>query len=135
MSFARRHFPRANILPSTESFACVFRQIDCCRLTAHLVIPGFVYTSMIERFLPERPRSAWAGEQAINSMRSGLDRDDFYILCLDNETPRDIDEKSTQWTVDDIVRNRPALSGRTWIPPTDLIGSRFVSLHLGFESL
>src|SRR5690606_25381783 len=53
-------------------------------------------TSMIERFLPERLRSAWAGEQAINSMRSGLDRDDFYILCLDNETPRDIDEKSTQ---------------------------------------
>ena len=39
---------------------------------------------------------------------------DFYIMCPDNETPRNIDEKRVQWMADDIIKNRPAMS--RWHP-------------------
>jgi len=47
-------------------------------------------------------------------MMDALEKDDFYILCPDNETPRELDEKRIQWTADDIIKNRPALS--RWHP-------------------
>jgi hypothetical protein len=39
-----------------------------------------------------------------------LQRGDFYILCPDNDTPRELDEKRIQWNTDDLIHNRPALS-------------------------
>jgi hypothetical protein len=41
-------------------------------------------------------------------------RGDFYVLCPDNDTTRDMDERRIRWAADDIVRNRPALS--RWHP-------------------
>jgi len=38
----------------------------------------------------------------------------FYIICPDGETDRAIDEKRIQWSVDDIIKNRPAMS--RWHP-------------------
>jgi NAD(P)-dependent dehydrogenase (short-subunit alcohol dehydrogenase family) len=105
---------KAGVLAYTESLAHAFRQIDGGKITAHLLIPGFVYTRMIERFIAEKPSSAWTAAQTVDFMLSSLDRGDFYILCPDNETPRDIDEKRIQWTVDDLIKNRPALS--RWDP-------------------
>ena len=43
-----------------------------------------------------------------------LGKDEFYILCPDNETNREIDEKRIQWAADDIIKNRPAMS--RWHP-------------------
>jgi len=43
-------------------------------------------------------------------MLAALARGDFYILCPDNAVPRQMDEKRMQWAVDDIIKNRPALS-------------------------
>ena len=37
-------------------------------------------------------------------------RDDFYILCPDNDVTRSIDEKRIAWAAGDIIENRPALS-------------------------
>ena len=39
---------------------------------------------------------------------------DFYILCPDNETPRELDERRMAWAMGDIIENRPALS--RWHP-------------------
>ena len=39
---------------------------------------------------------------------------DFYILCPDNDVTRAMDEKRMRWAMDDIVKNRPALS--RWHP-------------------
>ena len=47
-------------------------------------------------------------------MMESLARGDFYILCPDNDTPRETDEKRILWTAGDIVENRPALS--RWHP-------------------
>ncbi|MEM9490064.1 MAG: short-chain dehydrogenase, partial [Myxococcota bacterium] len=57
---------------------------------------------------------AWTAEQTIAFMMESLERGDFYILCPDNETPRSLDEKRIQWTADDLIKNRPALS--RWHP-------------------
>ena len=83
-------------------------------ITAHLLIPGFTYTGMMKRHIPEKPPSAWTPEQVAERLLAGLEARDFYIWCLDNETTRDMDERRVQWSADDIIRNRPALS--RWHP-------------------
>lgn len=103
---------KAGVLTYTESVAHALRQRPDHALTAHLLIPGFVYTSMISR--PEKPPGAWTAEQTIDFMVERLAQEDFYILCPDAETPRGVDEKRIQWTADDLIQNRPALS--RWHP-------------------
>lgn len=49
-------------------------------------------------------------EETIDYMLPCLERGEFYILCPDNETPRALDEKRIQWTADDLIKNRPALT-------------------------
>jgi hypothetical protein len=39
---------------------------------------------------------------------------DFYILCPDNDVPRQVDERRILWAAGDIVENRPPLS--RWVP-------------------
>ena len=43
-------------------------------------------------------------------MIRSLERGDFYILCPDNDVPRETDEKRILWAAGDIVENRPPLS-------------------------
>jgi hypothetical protein len=43
-----------------------------------------------------------------------LEAGDFYILCPDNDVPRQLDERRILWAAGDIVENRPALS--RWHP-------------------
>lgn len=105
---------KTGVLAYTESIALAFRNEETCRLSAHLLIPGFVYTPMISTFIPEKPPFAATAEETVDFMMVALAKDDFYILCPDNETPRELDEKRIQWTADDIIQNRPALS--RWHP-------------------
>jgi len=100
---------KAGVLAYTESVANGFIQIDECKLSAHLLVPGFVYTPMISKIIPEMPPFAWTAEQTVDFMLSCLGRGDFYILCPDNEATREIDEKRIQWNADDLIQNRPAL--------------------------
>ena len=39
-----------------------------------------------------------------------LEAGDFYILCPDNDVPRQLDERRILWAAGDIVENRPPLS-------------------------
>jgi NAD(P)-dependent dehydrogenase (short-subunit alcohol dehydrogenase family) len=84
-------------------------------VTAHLLIPGFVYTGLTRsRGVSEKPAGAWTPEQTVAMMAEGVAAGDFYILCPDNETTRAQDEKRMRWAMEDIVQNRPALS--RWHP-------------------
>jgi hypothetical protein len=83
-------------------------------LTAHLLVPGFVYTPMVSRFVPQKPPGAWTAEETVDFMLTRLAAGDFYVICPDNEATREIDEKRMQWTADDLIKNRPALS--RWHP-------------------
>ncbi len=86
-------------------------------ITAHLLIPGFTFTGMTTRPGADpaaRPPAAWTPLQVIDFMLERLARDDFYILCPDNDVDRATDERRIQWAVGDIIENRPALS--RWHP-------------------
>ena len=116
---------KAGVLAYTESLAHAFRTEQGCRLAAHLLIPGFVYTPMISRVVPVKPPFAATPEETVDFMLSALARGDFYILCPDHETPRELDEKRIQWTTDDIIQNRPALS--RWHPDFENAYVNFIS--------
>lgn len=105
---------KAGVIAFTESLAHELRQIDDCRLSAHLLVPGFTYTGMISQFLPEKPDGAWTSDQVVDFMLESLTTNDFYILCPDNDVTREMDERRIQWNADDLIRNRPALS--RWHP-------------------
>jgi len=105
---------KAAVKAYTESLAHALRQVEGCQVAAHLLIPGFTYTGMIARFVPEKPAGAWSPDQVVDFMMTSLDRGDFYILCPDNDTPRELDEKRIQWNTDDILKSRSALS--RWDP-------------------
>ena len=83
-------------------------------MTAHLLVPGFTYTGMIRRFMPEQPPGAWAPAQVVAFMVDALGRGDFYILCPDNDVTREMDNKRMAWAMGDIIENRPPLS--RWHP-------------------
>lgn len=116
---------KAGVLAYTESLAHALRQIPGGALTAHLLIPGFTYTGMIARFAPEKPPGAWSADQVAAFLLTALDSADFYILCPDNDVTREMDEKRIQWSADDLIRNRPALS--RWHPDFEAQFARFMN--------
>jgi len=105
---------KAGVVNYTQSVAHALRDLDGCQVTAHLLVPGFTYSNMIARFVPEKPAGAWHCEQVIEYMLERLEENDFYIICPDGDTPRALDNKRMQWAMDDLVHNRPALS--RWHP-------------------
>lgn len=105
---------KAGVIAYTEALAYEFRQIEDCKLSAHLMVPGFTYTGMISQFLPDKPAGAWTSEEAVAFMLESLERGDFYILCPDNDVTRQMDEKRIEWHANDMIQNRPALS--RWHP-------------------
>jgi NAD(P)-dependent dehydrogenase (short-subunit alcohol dehydrogenase family) len=105
---------KAGVKAFTEALQHELRNTEGCRITAHLLIPGFVYTGLTARGRTEKPAGAWTPEQTVDFMLQSLERGDFYILCPDNDVPRALDERRILWAAGDIVENRPPLS--RWHP-------------------
>jgi NAD(P)-dependent dehydrogenase (short-subunit alcohol dehydrogenase family) len=105
---------KAGVKAFTEALAHELRNTAGCRITAHLLIPGFVFTPLTAHGRQEKPDAAWTPEQTVDFMLARLDSGDFYILCPDNDVPRALDERRILWAAGDIVENRPALS--RWHP-------------------
>ncbi len=105
---------KAGVKAYTEALAHELRNRDGCKITAHLMIPGWVHTGINAAEGAPKPAGAWTPEQAINFMLEGLEDGDFYILCPDNDVTRALDEKRIAWAAGDIIENRPALS--RWHP-------------------
>ncbi len=105
---------KAAVKALTEGLAHTLRNRAGCQVTAHLLIPGFTYTGMTARRIPQKPPGAWTPGQVVDRMLEGLARGDFYLWCEDGETPRALDQKRVLWNALDIVENRPALS--RWHP-------------------
>ncbi|WP_076865010.1 SDR family NAD(P)-dependent oxidoreductase [Bradyrhizobium mercantei] len=101
---------KAGVKAFTEALQHELRNTDGCKLTAHLLIPGFVFTGLTARGRTEKPAGAWTAEQTVDFMIERLDAGDFYILCPDNDVPRALDERRILWAAGDIVENRPPLS-------------------------
>jgi NAD(P)-dependent dehydrogenase (short-subunit alcohol dehydrogenase family) len=105
---------KAGVKAFTEALQHELRNTEGCRITAHLLIPGFVYTGLTARGRTEKPAGAWTPEETVDFMLQSLERGDFYILCPDNDVPRALDERRILWAAGDIVENRPPLS--RWHP-------------------
>ena len=105
---------KAGVKAFTEALQHELRNTADCRITAHLLIPGFVFTGLTAKGRTEKPAGAWTAEQTVDFMLARLEAGDFYILCPDNDVPRALDEKRMLWAAGDIVENRPPLS--RWHP-------------------
>lgn len=113
---------KAGVKVFTEALQHELRAQKDCRVSAHLLIPGFVFTGLTARGRGEKPEGAWTPEQTVDFMLERLEQGDFYILCPDNEVTRATDEKRIAWAAGDIIENRPALS--RWHPD---YGERFAA--------
>lgn len=100
---------KAGVKAFTEALQHELRNLDS-RISAHLLIPGFVFTGLTSRGRTEKPAAAWTAEQTVDFMIEKLEAGDFYILCPDNDVPRQLDERRILWAAGDIVENRPPLS-------------------------
>jgi NAD(P)-dependent dehydrogenase (short-subunit alcohol dehydrogenase family) len=98
----------------TEALQHELRNLPDGKISAHLLIPGFVFTGLTARGRSEKPAGAWTPEQTVDFMIERLDAGDFYILCPDNDVARSLDERRILWAAQDIVQNRPPLS--RWHP-------------------
>lgn len=105
---------KAGVKAFTEALEHELRNTEGARLSAHLLIPGFVFTGLTRRDRTEKPAGAWTPERTAEFMMKALAQGDFYILCPDNDVPRELDEKRIAWAIGDMIENRPPLS--RWHP-------------------
>lgn len=105
---------KAAVKSLTESLALELRNLSGGMVSAHLLIPGFTYTGLIARYLPEKPPAAWTSEQVVERVLQTLEAGGFYILCPDNETTAHTDARRILWSAGDVAHGRPALS--RWHP-------------------
>lgn len=116
---------KAGVKAFTEALAHELRNVSGCRISAHLLIPGFVFTGMTQAHGGVKPKAAWTPEQLVDFFVQRLESDDFYILCPDNDVSRALDERRILWAAGDIVENRPALS--RWHPDFEAAFKEFVA--------
>ncbi|KIC09254.1 short-chain dehydrogenase [Leisingera sp. ANG-M1] len=104
---------KAGVKVLTEMLAHDLRQAGA-PISAHLFVPGFTYTGMVARHIPEKPAAAWTSDQTVDHLLTRMAAGDFYILCPDNDVTPERDRRRVTWALGDVLENRPALS--RWHP-------------------
>jgi short-subunit dehydrogenase len=115
---------KAGVKVVSEALAHELRQIENCRVSAHLLIPGYTFTGITADISAPKPPGAWTAEQVVDFMLAAMAKGDFYVLCPDNDVTREIDERRMLWAAQDIIENRPALS--RWHPDYKEAFARFM---------
>lgn len=100
---------KAAVKAYTEGLQHDLRNTPGCRVSAHLLIPGWTTTG--DR---QHKPGAWLPDQVVDHMLTGLEAGGFYILCPDDETTPEMDRKRILWGAGDITENRAPLS--RWDP-------------------
>lgn len=100
---------KAGVKVFTEALAHHLREVEA-NVSAHLLIPGFVFTDLTRHDRTEKPSGAWTPDQTADFLMERLAMGDFYILCPDNDVTREMDQKRMAWAMGDIIENRPPLS-------------------------
>jgi len=122
---------KAGVKAQTEALQHELRHIPGCGISAHLMIPGHVFTPLTARGRTEKPPGAWTPEQVVHFMLAAMAAGDFYIICPDNDVTRDIDNRRILWAAEDLIRNRPALS--RWHPDYADEFAEFLTLEAPFR--
>ena len=115
---------KAAIRALTEQLQHSFRSTEDCRLSAHLLVPGFTYTGIIRKWVAEKPEGAWLPEQVVAFMLDALEQEQFYIICPDNDVSREMDNRRMAWTMGDLIEDRSALS--RWDPAYEAAFAAFM---------
>jgi NAD(P)-dependent dehydrogenase (short-subunit alcohol dehydrogenase family) len=105
---------KAGVKVTTEGLQHSLRNTPGCKVTAHLLVPGWVHTGLTAREGAPKPAGAWTPDQVIDVLLDRIGKGDFYIVCADNEVTNAIDFKRIRWAAGDITENRPPLS--RWHP-------------------
>ena len=105
---------KAGVKVLTEALQHTLRNTPGCKVTAHLLVPGWTFTGLTARSGAEKPAGAWWPDQVVDFMIEALGKGDFYIICPDNDVTRDVDNRRILWAAGDITGNRPPLS--RWHP-------------------
>jgi NAD(P)-dependent dehydrogenase (short-subunit alcohol dehydrogenase family) len=101
---------KAGVKVLTEGLQHVLRNTPDCRVTAHLLVPGWVHTGLTANGRTEKPAGAWWPDQIIDVLLDRMGRGDFYIICPDNDVSSELDRKRILWAAGDVAENRPPLS-------------------------
>ena len=105
---------KAGVKVVTEGLQHVLRNTEGCKVSAHLLVPGWVHTGLTARTGAPKPAGAWWPDQIVDVLIERMGKGDFYIVCPDNEVTSAIDNKRIAWAAGDITENRPPLS--RWHP-------------------
>ncbi len=101
---------KAGVKVETEGLQHVLRNTPGCKVSAHLLVPGWVHTGLTARSGGPKPDGAWWPDQVIDVLLERMGKGDFYITCPDNDVTSAVDAKRITWAADDIAENRPPLS-------------------------
>ena len=105
---------KAGVKVLTEGLQHALRNIPDCKVSAHLLVPGWVHTGLTAASGAPKPAGAWWPDQIIDMLLTRLAKGDFYIICEDNEVTNAVDFNRIEWAAGDITENRPPLS--RWHP-------------------
>ncbi|SDB45487.1 SDR family NAD(P)-dependent oxidoreductase [Bauldia litoralis] len=105
---------KAGVKVLTEGLQHELRNTEGCRVSAHLLVPGWTHTAMTAGGATEKPDGAWWPDQVIDLLLEASGKGDFYIICPDNDVTREVDAKRIVWAAGDIAENRVPLS--RWHP-------------------
>jgi NAD(P)-dependent dehydrogenase (short-subunit alcohol dehydrogenase family) len=118
---------KAGVKVLSEGLQHQLRNTPGCRISAHLLVPGWTDTAINRKekrdrarlngdpgaqLEPAAPRAAgaWTSQQVVEYLLVGIERGDFYIICPDNDVSSALDKKRILWAAGDVVENRPPLS-------------------------
>jgi NAD(P)-dependent dehydrogenase (short-subunit alcohol dehydrogenase family) len=96
---------KAGVKVLSEGLAHALRNIEGCRVTAHLLVPGSTFTGMTARGRTEKPAGSWTPDQVVDMLVERMGNGDVTT---------DVDNRRILWGAEDIIRNRPPLS--RWHP-------------------
>ena len=105
---------KAGVKVATEGLQHVLRNTSHCKVSAHLLVPGWVHTGLTARSGAPKAPGAWLPDQVIDRLLDSMAAGDFYIICPDNEVTSAVDLKRILWAAGDVAENRPPLS--RWHP-------------------
>ncbi|KAF5244029.1 hypothetical protein FANTH_7895 [Fusarium anthophilum] len=79
--------------------------------SVHLLVPGWTYTGLT-RATPGgvKPAGAWTAEQVADYLYEKMEKNEFYIICPDNDVTEEQDKKRMTWAAGDVAQRRPPLS-------------------------
>lgn len=106
---------KAGVKILTEHLQHELRNSSNGKVSAHLLVPGYTWTPMNFpggdfKEATTKPDAPWSADQVMAYFGKRFEADDFYIICLDNEVTKDMDDHRMRWAMDDIIKNRSALS-------------------------